>query len=52
MKLTADLHLVPMLSMSGVIRLLQLYAFMTWTDTTLPYSVLLDNVYFTLINVR
>jgi len=38
--------------MSGAIRLLPLYTFMTWTGTNLPYSVLLDNVYVTLTNLR
>jgi hypothetical protein len=39
------------LRISGVIPLLPLYAFMAFTATTLPYSVLLLNVYFTLIDL-
>jgi hypothetical protein len=38
MKLTTDLHLVPMLRMSGAIPLLPLYAFMTWAGRTLTFT--------------
>jgi len=36
MKLTTNLHLMPRLSMSGFIPLLHLYAFMAWTEKTIP----------------
>ena len=32
--LTSDLHLTPMITMSGVVFLLRLYAFLTWTGAT------------------
>jgi len=35
-KLTAHLHLVPRLRMSGAVPLLPLHAFMVWTRITLP----------------
>ena len=46
--MTTDLHLVLRLKMSGAVRLLPQYAFVARIGTTLSYSVLLDNVYFTL----
>jgi hypothetical protein len=37
--LTAHLLLVPGFRMSGALHLLLLYASMTWTDATLPFTV-------------
>jgi hypothetical protein len=37
-KLTTHLHLVPRLRMIGAMPLLPLYAFMVWTETTLPLT--------------
>ena len=40
LKLTAHLHLVPWLRMSGTIHFLPLYVFVVWTGTALPFSLL------------
>jgi len=40
-KLTTRLHLVSRFRMNGAIPLLPLYAFMTWTATTLPLTLFL-----------
>jgi hypothetical protein len=41
MKLTTDLNLVLRLRMVGAIPLLPLYAFIAWTETMLPFKILL-----------
>jgi hypothetical protein len=41
---TVNLHVVPRLRMSGTVTLFPLYAFMTWTGTTLPVPLLLSVV--------
>ena len=43
-KLTTDLHLVPRWRMSGAIRLLPQYAFVTWTGKTLPSTIFIQAV--------
>ena len=40
MKLSAPLHLVQMLRICGAVPLLPLYAFMTWTGTTVTAILL------------
>jgi hypothetical protein len=54
MKLTAHLHLVPRLRMSGAIPVLPLYAFMVWTGKTLPslYVFLLHVIWLTVIHIK
>ena len=39
-KLTIHLHLVPVLRMSAAMPLLPMYAFMSWTETTLPFAII------------
>jgi hypothetical protein len=36
-KLTTHLHLVPRLRIGGAVPVFPLYAFITWTRTTLPF---------------
>ena len=54
MKLTADLHLVPRLRMSGAVPVLPLYAFMVWTGKTLAsvYIFLLHVIWLPVIHVK
>jgi hypothetical protein len=43
-KLTAHLHLLPRLRMSGSVPLLPIYAFIDWTGKTLPFCINLDEL--------
>ena len=43
-KLTAHLHLVPRLKMSGAVPLLLIYAFIAWTGKTLPFCINLNEL--------